>query len=355
MIAGKHACLRAGQGCKRPLDRQYHRYGFHCHSGRLASDPSQPNALPSAGKVIATVPVASTGGIAVGGDAVWVASNGPHAVARVDPQTNRVVATIQVSDPLPDPLHGPTGLAFSHGTLWVLDGSANCGCVHRIDPKTNRIVATIPLGVATNFRIAPLGIATTPDAIWVTNRWGSEDAPAGSVVRIDPTTNSIVAILPLGSSVEGGGPTGIAASSGEVWVGVPSTRSMVRIDALSNSLVATIPGFTCIEHQLVMDGGSIWVADCDSVRRVDRRTNAIVKTIAIPGITGSGVRGIAVAGGSVWVQAGPLVRIDPATGKVVGSLGLSPAYGWWAYDIASGHGSIWVRQIDSVVRVQPST
>jgi pimeloyl-ACP methyl ester carboxylesterase len=35
-IDGKRACLKAGQKCKRTLDKQYHRYGFHCHTGRLA-------------------------------------------------------------------------------------------------------------------------------------------------------------------------------------------------------------------------------------------------------------------------------------------------------------------------------
>ena len=35
-IAGKRVCLKAGQKCKRSLDKQYHRYGFHCHTGRLA-------------------------------------------------------------------------------------------------------------------------------------------------------------------------------------------------------------------------------------------------------------------------------------------------------------------------------
>jgi hypothetical protein len=28
-------CLRRGQYCKRSGDREYHRYGFHCHTGRL--------------------------------------------------------------------------------------------------------------------------------------------------------------------------------------------------------------------------------------------------------------------------------------------------------------------------------
>ena len=36
VIAGKQACLKSGQKCKSSLDRQYHRYGFHCHTGRLA-------------------------------------------------------------------------------------------------------------------------------------------------------------------------------------------------------------------------------------------------------------------------------------------------------------------------------
>ena len=30
-----HKCLRRGQFCKSYEDREYHRYGFHCHTGRL--------------------------------------------------------------------------------------------------------------------------------------------------------------------------------------------------------------------------------------------------------------------------------------------------------------------------------
>jgi hypothetical protein len=35
VINGEHKCLRPGQQCIRRFDRQYHRYGFHCHTGRL--------------------------------------------------------------------------------------------------------------------------------------------------------------------------------------------------------------------------------------------------------------------------------------------------------------------------------
>ena len=30
-----HKCLRAGQFCKVSADREYHRYRYHCHNGRL--------------------------------------------------------------------------------------------------------------------------------------------------------------------------------------------------------------------------------------------------------------------------------------------------------------------------------
>jgi len=32
VIGGSQKCLRRGQYCARALDRQYHRYGFHCHN-----------------------------------------------------------------------------------------------------------------------------------------------------------------------------------------------------------------------------------------------------------------------------------------------------------------------------------
>jgi hypothetical protein len=38
-----HQCLRAGQFCKVAADREYHRYGFHCHTGGRLSRTATPN------------------------------------------------------------------------------------------------------------------------------------------------------------------------------------------------------------------------------------------------------------------------------------------------------------------------
>jgi hypothetical protein len=46
VIGGKHACLKSGQTCNRQLDKQYHRYGFHCHSGRLVKKKATPPVIP---------------------------------------------------------------------------------------------------------------------------------------------------------------------------------------------------------------------------------------------------------------------------------------------------------------------
>jgi uncharacterized repeat protein (TIGR01451 family) len=48
-IAGKSTCLRAGKACLKRLDRQYHRYGFHCQTGRLTR--AKPTPPPKAADV----------------------------------------------------------------------------------------------------------------------------------------------------------------------------------------------------------------------------------------------------------------------------------------------------------------
>ena len=42
-----HKCLKVGQFCKIKGDREYHRYGFHCHTGRLSRSAAGGNATGS--------------------------------------------------------------------------------------------------------------------------------------------------------------------------------------------------------------------------------------------------------------------------------------------------------------------
>ncbi|MDH4102526.1 MAG: YncE family protein [Thermoleophilia bacterium] len=342
VIATKRVCSRKRQRCSKRLDGQYHSYWLHCHSGRLAS-------TPPAGKVVATIPVPAVGGIAVGGGAVWVANMNPRTVTRIDPESNAVVATISLGEP--DFQWGLTRVAFGHGSLWVVDGLSSS--VLRIDPQLNRVSVPIPLGSPTQFSSGPLGIAVTPDAVWVANTWGTTESPNGSVVRIDPRLNAIVERVALGASPSDFGPRAVAATGEAVWVGILSTKSVVRVDPATGSVVTEVKKLACAEGGSAADTSGVWVADCTSIRRIDTRTNAIARTIPMPRATGQGVLGVAVGLGSVWAQAGPLVRIDPASGAVTGVLPLEAVWNDCAYSIAFGFGSIWVRQHDQVVRIQP--
>ena len=46
VINSIHRCPRSGHGCTKRFDRQYHRYGFHCHDGYLEADVWRPLRRP---------------------------------------------------------------------------------------------------------------------------------------------------------------------------------------------------------------------------------------------------------------------------------------------------------------------
>jgi len=139
-------------------------------------------------QVVATVPVGNLPRpVAVGYGAVWVGNLADGTISRIDPSTNSVTATILL-DPLPQPFGSqPSGVAAGAGAIWVASGitGADGGKVARIDPATNQVVASIDVGRW------PSQIAAVDDAVWVTH------SVTPFLTRIDPTTNEISAKLNL--------------------------------------------------------------------------------------------------------------------------------------------------------------
>jgi YVTN family beta-propeller protein len=131
--------------------------------------------------------------IAAGEGAVWVAAGQlRRTVSRLDPATNRLIATIKLHD-------APQGVAVGAGAVWVTNQLGDS--VSRIDPRTNRVVETIPVGRG------PVGIAVGLGAVWVAN---SLD---GTVSRIDPGSNEVVDTTKIG-----GAPESVTVGPGAVWV-----------------------------------------------------------------------------------------------------------------------------------------
>jgi hypothetical protein len=159
---------------------------------------------PGTGEVVAAIPLPTRlGPIAVGEGSVWahIGTVGGEGLWRIDPSTNGVAATIQVR------VEGdPGAIAVGEGSVWVAGPS---GSVSRIDPATNRVTRTTKL-----VPVWVLDIAAGEGSLWVTNGGSTQ------LLRVDPTTASVVATIDL--PPRQGGVTGgfLAVGAEGVWIGI---------------------------------------------------------------------------------------------------------------------------------------
>jgi TolB protein len=216
------------------------------------------NAGPANPQVAVTIPLTSieealVGQLAVGEGALWAglwAQPHPYessSVVHIDPATNTLVATI--------PIEGaPSDIAVGAGSVWVVGTVEGGGdIVSRIDPRTEKVVATITLEA----RHYGGPIAADADAVWVADVVWTDTAegrdPTRSLLRIDPRTNEIVAAIP----VEDRYADDIVLGEGGVWLVEEEGGDVVRLDPMTNQIVATIPAEAW--SGLVVGAGAVWV------------------------------------------------------------------------------------------------
>jgi YVTN family beta-propeller protein len=85
--------------------------------------------------------------------------------------------------------------------VWVSDDLA--GTVTRVDPQTNEVVATVAVGKG------PSDGVRGPDGLeWIPNNGD------GTISRIDPATNKVVDTIKVGPS-----PFVVRSAFGDIWVG----------------------------------------------------------------------------------------------------------------------------------------
>jgi YVTN family beta-propeller protein len=175
----------------------------------------------------------SSSAVAVGEGAVWVA-NGNAEVVRVDPDTDRVTAAIQVGNE-------PSAIATGDGAIWVADRVDNTAT--RIDASgANAVTAVVPVGRG------PAAIAVGANGVWVANT--GED----TISRIDPDTASVVARIDVGER-----PTGVAVGAGGVWVANSAGGSVSRIDPETNRITKTVE-LGEAPQGVTVSAGSVWVS-----------------------------------------------------------------------------------------------
>ena len=98
--------------------------------------------------------------LAAKGDVVWVASVSTGTVHRIDPATNRVIATVKVGSQPVD------GAIAPDGTVWIPNRGSNTASL--IDGRTNRLRGTVRVGTR------PFVISEAFGHMWVPS-WGGTD------------------------------------------------------------------------------------------------------------------------------------------------------------------------------------
>jgi YVTN family beta-propeller protein len=252
--------------------------------------------------------------VAVGFGTVWVANHGDNSVSRIDPDTNRVVATVPVGE-------GPARIVMGFASAWVAHDREDG--LWRIDPQSNRTLA-IRVGGRTSGTPA-VGLGGVWATIW-------DDS---SLVRIDPITGTVAARVPVPA-----GPLGVQIAGSSLWV-ASSHRgrgTLSLVDPGEGKVVRSIPfGVMPWFQGPAAEGDVLWVADAyqGQVRRLD------VRTLAVRTVVRDAPLPVAhLADGALWVNAsdGRILRVDPETGRVTATLtaGASPG------GVAVGAGSVWV-------------
>lgn len=279
--------------------------------------------------ILARVPIpGSPDWVAIDSESVWVSNKAKNTLARVSPNSNKLVATVPVSK---EPC---SGLAIGFGSVW--SPSCQDHRMDRVDLGTNSVVAQIPINVVDSEG----QLAAGAGAVWIIT------SKSGVLAKIDPTTNQVIENIKIDS-----GSFAVAATPNGVWVTSTTHAVLVRIAPRTHELIARTqigpsPRFLCVAYD------SVWILNQGdgTVTRVDVSSNRVIASIKV----GEGGPGgdIAAGEGAVWVTAVnvPLTRIDPTLNKVT-----SQFVGPGGDALRVGHGSIWICSffLQEMWRVKP--
>ncbi len=234
---------------------------------------------------VATIHMVSPcGAMVVSDGSLWVASCKELSVFRLDIESGRVTARIMTG--LAD-TDGELSLAAGEGSIWVLSSAE--GILSRVDIERNEVAAEItvlPHSYAAVFAY---------NAVWITNS-GPPGDTSGSVQRIDPATNQVVATIPTGPV-----PRFLAGGEGGVWTLNWGDGSVTRIDPHTNQRVVDIPlGMEGGGGDIATGAGRVWVRGTKVLlASIDPATNRVTTIYGPP--AGSGA--VRVADDLVWITA----------------------------------------------------
>jgi len=228
------------------------------------------------------------GGMASAFGSLWVPACGDGTLARIDPKTFKVTATIAsgAAD-----IRG--SIAASADSIWLLTDAKTT--LSRIDPDQNAVVGEMRLPAGCE------GLTFGETALWLA-------CPnENKVLRINPATNLVEKVIDVAAR-----PQAIAVGAKSIWVLCEKEGAVDRIDPKTNkvskSIALDVPG---AKGTLAFGEGSVWVTQAGfPLARIDPESETVAQQFFGPGGGGA----ILTTPGAIWLsnpEAGTLVRIDP--------------------------------------------
>jgi len=189
------------------------------------------------------------------GSKVYVVSGG-NTVRVIDAATQTVSATITVGV-------APGGIFTVNDRIYVTNQTGNSVSV--INPATDTVVATIPVGAN------PFGGAVVGSRLYVLN------SVAGTVSVINALTNTVETTITVGAT-----PRNAAIVGTKLYVTNLSGNSVSVINLLTNTVSATINVGTNPRSPIVA-GTKLYVINTNSISVIDTTVDTVQSTIALAG------------------------------------------------------------------------
>ncbi len=290
-----------------------------------AEEPTQPISA----NVLAEVSeLSSPAGVTFGFGSIWVQSHRTGITYRIEPDSNKVIATI------PEPITQFTQNTVVAGNMLWVGGSR---ATFIIDPKTNSIVTTL----ADN----PCDLTYGFDSMWEV---GSAGQP---LKRLDPTAGKEITSIDLEDGVSNPDLCyNLRVTSNAVWV--ITNLEIIRIDPAANSITSRVQldkAITDAKVSTTIPAGKgtdfIWLLVDHGLLRIDPSTGAGLTFLPLTSAQ-EGLQNFAVGDTSIWLMGlGHLTQVNVATNQIQATYKTHDGNSF--ANVSVGLGSVWVSYLDS--------
>ena len=252
----------------------------------------------------------------------------------------------------------PAHMAFGLGSIWV-EGHTS-GIVYRIDPNTNRVVSSI--NIRQTYELCwPLAVGD--GHIWVSDC--TAETNLERTFELDPRTGRVLAIVPGETPMLGANSLWLTETLKDY------TTAILRLDPRSRIVLTTItdPRLDALAYQPFVGGvgyGSVWIGSDTTIARIDPNTDKLTAVVRLPGAaegdgphnTYIGSAELAFAHGKAWIAVpSGLYTIAAKTNRVRRLRAFPRPFSEWGdIPIVAAAGSIWARMSDgTITRFDPAT